>query len=62
MRGTAPRRAELRKKGRVCRRKVLRASLTVECAAVLPLFVIAMLTLIVFMDAVRLETAKNLQL
>ncbi len=51
-------------KDQVCRRirKVEDGSLTLECAAVLPLFFIACLTLILFMDAVRIQGSKNLEL
>ena len=37
-------------------------SLTVECALVLPVFLMAVLTLLSFMYAVRLETDRTLSL
>ncbi len=43
-------------------RRLRRASLTVECAAVLPLFFLICLALITFMDAVRLQTETNMEL
>ena len=36
------------------------ASLTIECAAVLPLFLFACITLLMFMDAVRMQTNETL--
>lgn len=52
------------KPDRVCRQKeiIRRASLTLECAAVLPIFFFACITLIMFMDAVRIQGTKNLEL
>lgn len=39
-----------------------RGSLTAECAGVLPLFFMACLTLMLFMNALKMQTAKNLEL
>ena len=57
------RRFKIRKK-QVCRRICVaeRASMTLECAAVLPIFFIACITLILFMDAVKLQCTENLAL
>jgi hypothetical protein len=41
---------------------VLRASLTIECALVLPLFLLACIILITFMGAIRLQTRTNINL
>ena len=51
-------------KNQVCRlaKRMSNASLTVECAAVLPIFFFACITLIMFMDAVRIQGEKNLDL
>jgi hypothetical protein len=43
-------------------RKMKQASLTIEAAFVLPLFFLAMVTLIVFMDAVGMQVRGNLEL
>ncbi len=43
-------------------RSLRRASLTVECAAILTLFLLICLALITFMDAIRLQTEKNMEL
>lgn len=48
-------------KRRECR-GALRASLTVECAAILPIFFMACLTVIVFMNAMRIQVEENLEL
>lgn len=40
----------------------LRASLTIECALVLPIFLFACILLITFMGAIRLQTITNLKL
>lgn len=49
---------------RVCRLSTVlrKASLTVECAAVLPIYFIAVVTLVMFMDAVRTQGEANLKL
>jgi len=61
---TVCRNTEKQEKGRVCRlcRQIFRASLTVECAAVLPVFFIVCLTVISFMHAVRVQSEENLKL
>lgn len=52
------------KNGRVCLKpgQLKQASLTVECAGILPVFFIACLTLIVFMNAMRIQVKENLSL
>ncbi len=52
------------KENQVCRngRQIQKASLTVECAGVLPLFFMACLSLIIVMNAIRVQTEKNLKL
>lgn len=51
------------RKERVCRwRHLTGASLSCECAAVLPLFFVACLTLILIMDAVQMQSAEELKL
>ncbi len=52
------------KQNQVCRPRgrIRRASLTIECAAVLPVFFMVCLTVIIFMDAVRIQSEQNLKL
>ena len=64
MSGTACGHKRKQNKGQVRRRRrqLFRASLTVECAGVLPIFFIACLTVISFMHAIRIQSEENLRL
>lgn len=52
----------MREKGRHTAAWLLRASLTVECAGILPIFFMACLTLIISMHAMRIQVEENLKL
>ena len=64
MRSLASAQAEKKQTDQVCRRQRLlsRASLTVECAGILPLFFMACLVLIILLDGIRIQSEKNLAL
>ena len=57
-------RAKKKEQDQVCRRlkQLRRASLTVECAGILPFFFMACLVLIILLDGIRIQSEKNLAL